>query len=193
MRRTRDLVRPRHRLDDVVELGHEPVDQRVTQGADPPVLVDATDVGRRERGCHRDDSRDVVRAAATFTFLSPATDQGIDAWPAEGRVDFRSLVRDLAGRLRARIELRQIGARDDASMYGGCGPCGRALCCSTFLRKFEPVSVKMAKVQGLSLNPSKISGMCGRLMCCLRYEFDPTAVKPKKKKPGGCTKARSKS
>ncbi len=123
-----------------------------------------------------------------------AVDQQLDGkkmvfyFTAEGRVDFRGLVRDLAGKLRMRIELRQIGARDDASMFGGCGPCGRALCCSTFLRKFEPVSVKMAKRQGLSLNPSKISGMCGRLMCCLRYEYDPDAPKPKKKKPGdGCS------
>ncbi len=94
---------------------------------------------------------------------------------AERRVDFRGLVRDLAGKFRTRIELRQVGARDDAGMHGGCGPCGRSLCCSTFLRKFEPVSMKMAKEQGLSLNPSKISGMCGRLMCCLKYEYQPKA------------------
>lgn len=94
---------------------------------------------------------------------------------AESRVDFRELVRDLSAKFRARIELRQIGARDDASMQGGCGPCGKQLCCSTFLRGFEPVSIKMAKAQGLSLNPSKISGMCGRLMCCLKYEYEPGA------------------
>jgi cell fate regulator YaaT (PSP1 superfamily) len=104
---------------------------------------------------------------------------------ADKRVDFRALVRDLAARFRTRIELRQIGARDDAGMHGGVGPCGRSLCCSTFLRKFEPVSIKMAKVQGLSLNPSKISGMCGRLMCCLKYEYDPSGAKKKPAK-GGC-------
>jgi cell fate regulator YaaT (PSP1 superfamily) len=92
---------------------------------------------------------------------------------AEGRVDFRELVRDLTGRFHTRVELRQIGARDDAGMQGGCGLCGRVLCCSDWIRGFDPVSIKMAKNQGLSLNPAKISGMCGRLMCCLRFEYDP--------------------
>lgn len=91
---------------------------------------------------------------------------------AEGRVDFRNLVKDLAAIFRTRIELRQIGVRDEAKMLGGIGPCGRMLCCSTFLGDFEPVSIKMAKDQNLSLNPSKISGLCGRLMCCLKYEND---------------------
>lgn len=91
---------------------------------------------------------------------------------AEGRVDFRNLVKDLASIFRTRIELRQIGVRDEAKMLGGIGPCGRMLCCSTFLGDFEPVSIKMAKDQNLSLNPSKISGLCGRLMCCLKYEND---------------------
>ncbi|MEY4480436.1 MAG: hypothetical protein RLZZ267_1114 [Bacillota bacterium] len=91
---------------------------------------------------------------------------------AEGRVDFRDLVKDLAGILRTRIELRQIGVRDEAKMLGGIGPCGRPLCCSTWLGDFEPVSIKMAKDQNLSLNPTKISGICGRLMCCLKYEQD---------------------
>lgn len=91
---------------------------------------------------------------------------------AEGRVDFRELVKDLASIFRTRIELRQIGVRDEAKMLGGIGPCGRILCCSTFLGDFEPVSIKMAKDQNLSLNPAKISGLCGRLMCCLKYESD---------------------
>jgi cell fate regulator YaaT (PSP1 superfamily) len=91
---------------------------------------------------------------------------------AEGRVDFRELVRDLAQGLRTRIEMRQIGARDETKMLGGVGPCGRELCCSTWLREFQAVSVRMAKEQGLSLNPSKLSGMCGRLKCCLRYEYE---------------------
>ncbi|AWZ47452.1 PSP1 domain-containing protein [Hathewaya limosa] len=89
---------------------------------------------------------------------------------AEGRVDFRELVKDLASIFKTRIELRQIGVRDEAKMVGGLGPCGRPLCCSTFLGEFAPVSIKMAKEQNLSLNPSKISGICGRLMCCLTYE-----------------------
>lgn len=89
---------------------------------------------------------------------------------ADGRVDFRDLVKDLAAVFRTRIELRQIGVRDEAKMVGGYGSCGRPLCCSTFLGDFAPVSIKMAKEQGLSLNPTKISGVCGRLMCCLNYE-----------------------
>lgn len=89
---------------------------------------------------------------------------------ADGRVDFRQLVKDLASVFRTRIELRQIGVRDEAKMLGGLGICGRQLCCSLFLGDFEPVSIKMAKEQSLSLNPTKISGTCGRLMCCLKYE-----------------------
>lgn len=89
---------------------------------------------------------------------------------ADGRVDFRELVKDLAAVFRTRIELRQIGVRDEAKMLGGLGPCGRPLCCATFLGDFEPVSIKMAKEQNLSLNPVKISGICSRLMCCLKYE-----------------------
>lgn len=91
---------------------------------------------------------------------------------AEGRVDFRELVKDLASIFRTRIELRQIGVRDEAKILGGIGPCGRILCCSSFLGDFTPVSIKMAKDQNLSLNPTKISGLCGRLMCCLKYEHD---------------------
>lgn len=89
---------------------------------------------------------------------------------ADGRVDFRELVKDLAGVFKMRIELRQIGVRDEAKMMGGIGTCGRSLCCHSWLSDFEPVSIKMAKVQNLSLNPTKISGICGRLMCCLKYE-----------------------
>lgn len=91
---------------------------------------------------------------------------------ADGRVDFRELVKDLASVFKMRIELRQIGVRDEAKMLGGIGSCGKSLCCSTWLSDFEPVSIKMAKVQNLSLNPTKISGICGRLMCCLKYEND---------------------
>jgi cell fate regulator YaaT (PSP1 superfamily) len=92
-------------------------------------------------------------------------------YTAEGRVDFRELVRDLAAHFRTRIEMRQIGVRDEARMLGGYGSCGRPLCCTTWLQSFEPISIKMAKQQNLSLNPSKLSGMCGRLKCCLRYEL----------------------
>ena len=91
---------------------------------------------------------------------------------AEGRIDFRELVKDLASIFKTRIELRQIGVRDEAKSIGGLGPCGRKLCCSTWLGDFQPVSIKMAKDQSLSLNPTKISGICGRLFCCLKYEHD---------------------
>lgn len=91
---------------------------------------------------------------------------------SEGRVDFRELVKDLASVFKMRIELRQIGVRDEAKMLGGVGACGKGLCCATWIREFQPVSIKMAKVQNLSLNPTKISGVCGRLMCCLKYEND---------------------
>lgn len=95
---------------------------------------------------------------------------------SDGRVDFRELVKDLAAIFRTRIELRQIGVRDEAKMLGGIGICGKPLCCATFLGEFQPVSIKMAKEQNLSLNPTKISGICGRLMCCLKYEEETYEV-----------------
>lgn len=91
---------------------------------------------------------------------------------ANGRIDFRNLVKDLAKIFKARIELRQIGVRDEARLFGGIGPCGRELCCAKFLKDFEPVTIKMAKEEGLPLNPPKISGLCGRLMCCLYFEYE---------------------
>lgn len=97
---------------------------------------------------------------------------------ADGRVDFRELVKDLAGVFRTRIELRQIGVRDEAKMLGGIASCGRVLCCHSVLSEFQPVSIKMAKHQNLSLNPGKISGICGRLMCCLKYENDDSVAPP---------------
>lgn len=101
---------------------------------------------------------------------------------AETRIDFRELVRELAGRFRTRIEMRQIGVRDEARMLGGYGSCGRPLCCSTWLTSFEPVSIRMAKQQDLSLTPSKLTGLCGRLKCCLRYELPNS----KGVRGGGC-------
>ena len=94
---------------------------------------------------------------------------------AEGRVDFRELVRELASEFRCRIEMKQIGARDEARLLGGYGTCGRPLCCTTWLNGFEPISIKMAKRQSLSLSPSRLSGLCGRLKCCLRYELPNAA------------------
>ncbi|MBD3307959.1 stage 0 sporulation protein [candidate division KSB3 bacterium] len=100
------------------------------------------------------------RSRLTFYFIS------------EGRIDFRELVKDLAQKYKTRIEMRQIGVRDEAKLIGGYGVCGAPLCCTTFMRNFETVSIKMAKVQGLTLNPSKLSGICDRLKCCLTYEYD---------------------
>ena len=101
---------------------------------------------------------------------------------APQRVDFRALVRDLSGRLRAKVELRQVGPRDEARLQGGIGPCGRDLCCSTFLKDFEPVTIRMAKDQDLPVNPMRIAGACGRLMCCLKYEH-PLYMDFKEKAP----------
>jgi len=95
---------------------------------------------------------------------------------AAGRVDFRNLVKDLAKIFKVRIELKQIGVRDEARIFGGFGPCGRELCCAKFLKDFEPVTIKMAKEEGLPLNPPKISGLCGRLMCCLSFEYETYKV-----------------
>lgn len=105
---------------------------------------------------------------------------------ADGRIDFRELVRDLAHEFHIRIEMKQIGVRDAAKMAGGIGPCGKELCCSTFIREFGPVSVKMAKEQGLSLSPAKISGICGRLMCCLSYEHGMAKEGKRHEKSHGC-------
>ena len=102
----------------------------------------------------------------------PHMNKTIFFFTAEGRVDFRQLIRDLASNLRHRIEMRQVGVRDEARVIGGYGVCGETLCCSTWLPDFTPVTIKMAKNQGMALNPSKISGVCGRLMCCLQYEHD---------------------
>lgn len=101
---------------------------------------------------------------------------------SESRVDFRELVRDVAGQLRCKVQLHQVGARDEAKMLGGVGPCGLTLCCASFLTEFAPISMKMAKDQSLFLNPVKFSGVCGKLMCCLRYEHD-TYVEAKKRLP----------
>ena len=121
----------------------------------------------KERIVHRDVDMKLVDVEFQFdgnriTFF----------FTAEKRVDFRDLVKDLASIFRTRIELRQIGVRDEAGRIGGVGTCGRELCCATWLRQFEPITLKMAKDQGLSPSPSKISGACGRLKCCLRYELD---------------------
>ena len=143
-------------------------------------LASPADLSRDEANkIRRADARAAVKKAIRL-FGLPMKVVGVDYVDAEERitiyfsapqrVDFRALVRDLAATLRARIELRQLTARDEARVQGGIGPCGRDLCCATFLKDFEPVSVRMAKDQDLTVNPLKISGACGRLMCCLKYE-----------------------
>lgn len=110
---------------------------------------------------------------------------------ADGRIDFRRLVRDLSRRFSAKVRMVQVGARDEAGLIGGVGPCGRTLCCSTWLKEFKPISIQMAKRQNLSLNPSKISGQCGRLLCCLAYEDDQygAPAKPSSRKSKGSSKS----
>jgi cell fate regulator YaaT (PSP1 superfamily) len=167
-----------------VARGPQPVAASQREGRPPKVLrkADARDLARLEANLQREHEarrlcltrirdRQISMKLVQVDFLFDAS-KAIFYFCAEGRVDFRELVRDLAQTLHTRIEMKQIGARDETKMIGGIGPCGRELCCSTWLREFQAVSVKMAKEQGLSLNPSKLSGMCGRLKCCLRYEYD---------------------
>lgn len=127
---------------------------------------EASDIAREKIVKHQLDMK-LVDAEYTFD-----RSKIIFNFTADGRIDFRELVKELASIFKTRIELRQIGVRDEAKILGGIGPCGRPLCCSTFLGDFAAVSIKMAKEQSLSLNPTKISGVCGRLMCCLNYEND---------------------
>jgi len=128
--------------------------------------LEARDICRRKIAEH---GLDMALVDVEYTFDNSKL---VFSFTADGRVDFRELVRDLAAVFRTRIELRQIGVRDEAKMRGGLGPCGRVLCCNVFLEEFQPVSIRMAKAQNLALNPNKISGLCGRLMCCLRYECE---------------------
>ncbi len=132
-------------------------------------VIKASEAIRVCRGLVEKHNLDMKLVDCSYTFDNQKL---LFYFNAEGRVDFRELVKELAFIYRTRIELRQIGVRDGARMLGGLGPCGQELCCSRFLRDFENVTIKMAKDQGLSLTPSKISGMCGRLMCCLNYEQD---------------------
>jgi cell fate regulator YaaT (PSP1 superfamily) len=178
--------------DIVIVDGERGVDYGSAQG--DPVLVEKADdsVKRILRLAHDADKRQIEENRKKAHEASVTCGQKIEEhkldmklvgaeyafdrskilfyFTAEGRIDFRELVKDLAKVFKARIELRQIGVRDEAKMCGGFGPCGRELCCCRFLKDFEPVTIKMAKDQNLSLNPPKISGLCGRLMCCLSYE-----------------------
>ncbi|MEE8352925.1 MAG: regulatory iron-sulfur-containing complex subunit RicT, partial [Dehalococcoidales bacterium] len=146
----------------------------VVRMAEPEEIDHAAKFEAKERKAVRDASRLVAELGLPMKILS--AEYSLDGkhvtlfFSSEERVDFRDLVRDLAGRFRARVELRQIGARDEAKLIGGFGRCGRQLCCASFLSDFTPISIRMAKEQNLPLNPMKISGVCGRLLCCLSYE-----------------------
>ncbi|MDE7219951.1 MAG: stage 0 sporulation family protein, partial [Oscillospiraceae bacterium] len=164
-----------------VEGNHEVPDQTVVQPLRPVVRI-ATENDHRSAAYNRKREKEAfgiceqkiaahgLEMKLVSVECSFEGNKIIFFFTADGRVDFRELVKDLASVFRARIELRQIGVRDEAKMLGGLGICGRPLCCSQFLDEFIPVSIKMAKTQSLSLNPTKISGTCGRLMCCLKYE-----------------------
>jgi len=132
---------------------------------------------RREATGYCRDKVEELRLAMKLVDAAPSFDgrRMTFTFTSEERVDFRDLVRDLSQQFRRRIEMHQIGARDEAKLLGGYGLCGRPICCATFLQEFPPISIKMAKRQGIGMNPSKISGLCGRLMCCLRFEDYPDA------------------
>ncbi len=172
-----------------IEFGHvvmgvrEVEDEKVVQPL-KPIIRPATEDDEKQEKANREKEKNAFKIClekianrglemkligCEYTFDS---NKVLFYFTADGRVDFRELVKDLAAVFRMRIELRQIGVRDEAKMLGGIGSCGRPLCCHSWLTDFEPVSIKMAKVQNLSLNPTKISGICGRLMCCLKYEND---------------------
>ena len=163
-------------------LGNHPVDDQAVVKPLRPVVRLATEADKRSERAGREKEKEAFeycqKRIAEFGLEMKLVnvEYGFDGnkilffFTSEGRVDFRELVKDLAGVFRARIELRQIGVRDEAKMLGGLGVCGKPFCCTMFLNEFHPVSIKMAKTQGLSLNPVKISGTCGRLMCCLKYE-----------------------
>lgn len=159
-----------------------PVERKIVDDELPRVLRKATEIDLEKAEEHRERESRAYRFALERIrerdlpmnlIRTQSIHDGsrlVFFFSADGRIDFRALVRDLAGEFKTRIEMRQIGVRDGAQMLGGIGPCGRELCCSTFLENFEPISIQIAREQGLTLNPEKISGMCGRLMCCLVYE-----------------------
>lgn len=168
---------------EVVQGNHAVDDQRVVQPLRQVIrIATPDDVKTMEQNCKKEKEAfdlclkkieehelDMSLVTVDYTFDSSKI---LFYFTADGRIDFRELVKDLASIFHTRIELRQIGVRDEAKMVGGLGICGKPLCCSTFLDEFQPVSINMAKEQSLSLNPTKISGTCGRLMCCLKYEHE---------------------
>jgi cell fate regulator YaaT (PSP1 superfamily) len=161
--------------DEVPDSNHSKLKAIIRKANEQDLQMAATNAEREEEALKFCKKRSIERAMEMKLVRAEYLFDGskiIFYFTADGRIDFRDLVRDLAQHFRTRIEMRQIGVRDEAKMVGGLGCCGRELCCSSYLRSFSPVSVKMAKAQGLALNPSKISGQCGRLLCCLGYEYD---------------------
>lgn len=161
-----------------VEVELRPQDQELKQVyrlATPEDMEQQAQNNQLEREAHRHCQERIAARKLDMSLVKVEVffdrSKMIFYFTAEGRLDFRELVRDLVAKFRTRVELRQIGVRHEAKLLGGLGSCGRELCCASFLKDFEPVSVKMAKEQNLSLNPTKISGLCGRLMCCLTYEY----------------------
>ena len=165
------VVMPPRELDDRVQIENL---RKVVRMASQQDIQHATDNRAKEREacsvCQTKIAEHKLEMKLVSVEYAFDNSKILFFFTANGRVDFRSLVKDLASIFKMRIELRQIGVRDEAKMLGGLGPCGRTICCGSFLDQFQPVSIKMAKEQNLSLNPTKISGVCGRLMCCLKYE-----------------------
>jgi cell fate regulator YaaT (PSP1 superfamily) len=167
------------RLDECAPAGQKGPYSRVLRAATADDIRTHQENARRETEAQdfclkRIEARGLpMKLARTEVLLDRS--KAIFYFTADGRIDFRELVKDLAHELRTRIEMRQIGVRDEARVVGGVGPCGKGLCCATFLGDFEPITVKMAKDQKLALNPAKLSGVCGRLMCCLIYEHESYA------------------
>lgn len=168
----RVVIGPREVKDDEIVAPLKPVQRKATPQDEAKVRDNEAREAEAFRVCQQKIQTHNLPMNLVDVEYTFDVNKIIFYFTAEGRIDFRELVKDLASVFRTRIELRQIGVRDEAKMVGGIGCCGRSLCCSTFLGDFEPVSIRMAKDQNLSLNPTKISGICGRLMCCLKYESD---------------------
>lgn len=164
------------RVDSYSPPGEKSPYSRIVRAATADDIRAHQENARRETDAHSfcmkriEDRALPMKLARTEVLLDRS--KAVFYFTADGRIDFRELVKDLAHELRTRIEMRQIGVRDEARMIGGIGPCGKNLCCASFLSDFEPITVKMAKDQKLALNPAKLSGVCGRLMCCLIYEHE---------------------
>lgn len=164
-------------LKKIIRVANEADEKKLLENQDKERR--ALDIADKKAANYKLDMK-FIRVEYTFDCA-----KAVFYFTSDGRVDFRELVKDMASTFRTRIELRQIGVRDETKLLGGLGPCGQPCCCNRFLGGFQPVSIKMAKEQGLSLNPTKISGLCGRLMCCLKYEQQNYEIAHKKMPPVG--------